>query len=371
MSAETNRPVRVLHVLGRMQRGGAETRTLDVLRRLDPRRVRADFCVLSGRSGPLDGEVEALGGRVHRVGLGPAFPFRFVSLLRREGYDVVHSHVHLFSGAVLALARTAGTPRRIAHFRSTDDGRGRSLPRRATRWVMRTLIDIAATDVLGVCAAALAAGWGGRRAGDPRGRVVYNGIDLGRSPGIADPEGVRAEFGLGSGPLCIHVGRFDPPKNHLRLLEIFAALRRLEPGASLLLVGRGGGEIETRARQLIAERGLQGAVAVAGERDDVRRLMASADLMIFPSLWEGLPGAVLEALAAGLPVLASDLPGVCEIRDESSGLTALSLADDDRTWAETASTLLRTAPKASLESGGPFDVSVCAETMMSIWRGKP
>lgn len=361
--------VKVLHVFGGMNRGGAEMRTLEIIRRLDRGRFRCDACSLSGAAGPLDAEVANLGGAVHHLGLGPGFAPRFVGLLRREAYDVVHSHVHTFSGAILGLARLAGTPRRIAHFRSTDDGRGRGPLRRAQRAAMRALIDSCAHAVIGVCEGVLDASWGEKWRRDPRFEVVYNGIDLERFAAAPDRDGVRGELGLGEGPVCIHVGRFDPPKNHPRLIEIFAALGRRTPGSKLLLVGRGGNDLQAEAMRRAAELGAADAVLALGERDDVPRLLAAADLMILPSLWEGLPGAALEALAAGLPVLASDLPGAREIADRTPGMTIMPLDRSDREWAAAAAMLLETRPEARLIPGGPFDVAVSAARTAAIWEG--
>lgn len=369
MSGAAGRPLKVLQVFGRMERGGAEICAVRIMRHLDRSRIRSDICVLSGKPGALDGEVVAAGGRVHGVGLGPNFPARFVGLLRRERYDVVHSHVHTFSGAVLALARMAGVDRRIAHFHSTDDGRGEGASRRLQHLLMKALIDSCAHCVVGVCRGVLDAVWGERWRRDPRFEVVYNGMDLERFKGAPDREEVRSELGLPGGPVYIHIGRFDPPKNHRRLVEIFAALSRRTPGSRLLLVGRGGNDLEDEARSRADELGVSDSIVFAGERDDVPLLLRAADLLIFPSLWEGLPGAVLEALASGLPVLASDLPGVVEIAERTRGVTPLSLARSDQEWAAAAEDILETRTETLLEPGSSFDVAVSVEKMTAIWEG--
>jgi len=369
MSGATGRPLKVLQVLGRMQRGGAEMRTLEVIRRLDPQRIRCDVCALSGKAGSLDAEVEAAGGEVHHLGLGPLFPLRFVSLIRLKEYDVVHSHVHLASGFILFLSRQAGVQRRIAHFRNTDDGRGESVCETGRRFILRSLIDFSATRILAVCAGALDAVWGEKWRRDPRFEVVYNGMDLERFKGAPDREEVRSELGLAEGPVYIHIGRFDPPKNHRRLVEIFAALSRRTPGSRLLLVGRGGNDLEDEARSRADELGVSDSIVFAGERDDVPRLLRAADLLILPSQWEGLPGVVLEALASGLPVLASDLPGVREIAERTRGVTPLSLARSDQEWAAAAEDILETRTETLLEPGSPFDVAVSVEKMTAIWEG--
>jgi len=350
-----------------MQRGGAEMRLLDVMREIDNDVIKMDFCALSGQGGELDTEVESLGGTVHHIGLSAAFPIRFMRLLRRNRYDVVHSHVHLFSGYVLTLARMAGVPRLIIHFRNTDDGGTPSLRRRLYRALGKRLALWSADHVFGVCRAALERGWGSGWEDDPRCLTVYNGIDLTRrqngSPGRI-PDECRSEAG---GPLIVHVGRFDPQKNHERLLEIFATIVRERQDARLLLIGRGDTDEDRRAKERASRLDLEGRVAFLGIRGDVSDLLAASDLLLFPSRWEGLPGVVLESLAAGTPVLASDLPGVVEIASRTHGITTRSLDDSDSSWAQAALDILSTENDVRIDRGGPFDIRTCASTLVEYW----
>jgi glycosyltransferase involved in cell wall biosynthesis len=325
---------RVLHVLGKLDRGGAELRTLDVIRHLDRERYRFDFVCTSGEEGELGGEVRRLGGEVYPIAASPAFGFRLAERIRKSGYHAVHSHVHYFSGWVLRVAASTGVPVRIAHFRSTHDGRGESLRRRLQRSLMRRWIDRHATAIAGVSRAALDSALGAGWESDPRCRILYNGLAPGPFAIPGEPAEVRREFGFPvSSKLCIHVGRMDAAKNHERLISIFAALHRLRPETRLLMVGRCGGAIAERVRRRIEIAGIEKAVRFAGVRSDVPRLLKAADAMILPSVREGLPGAALEAAAAGLPVVASDLPGVLEIAPHFFGITALSLDEPDSAWA--------------------------------------
>src|SRR5262249_19182298 len=152
---------------GAMDRGGAETRTMELMRRLDRRQVAFDFCVLSGRPGAYAAEIAALGGRVvscpvpRRLGALPP-------LLRDGGLNVAHRHVHHFSGAVLAAARAAGVPRRLAHLRTADVATSPTAARRLYRRAMRRLVDATATGVLAVSEAAMVAFYGAGWRRDPR-----------------------------------------------------------------------------------------------------------------------------------------------------------------------------------------------------------
>ena len=117
-----DRLLRVLHVFGRLERGGAELRTVELAESFLQERVRSGFLVLTGLEGALDERVKIAGGDVIKCPLTCAFPSSFYRLLRTRRYDVVHSHVHYFSGVILAIARAAGTPGRVAHFRTAMDG---------------------------------------------------------------------------------------------------------------------------------------------------------------------------------------------------------------------------------------------------------
>ena len=332
---------RILTTFGVMDRGGAELRTLELLRALDPERYELHFCVLSGRPGTLDDEIRALGGKIHYCALGRGFGRRFRKLLRDEGITVLHSNVHMFSGYLLRLARMERVPGRVAHFRTSEDGQRTSLRRMVQRGVMRHWVDRHSTDILGVSESALRLAWSVDWRRDPRCRVVYSGLPA-RGDALEGWQARRAEFGIAPEvPLCIHVGRFNPVKNHRRVIQVFAALRRRRPDAHLLLVGGGGGAARESMLAAVAQAGVEDAVTLAGERADVVELLAAADAMIFPSFFEGLPGAVLEACSVGLPVLASDLPVVLEVAAHCTCVQALSLDLSDERWAEKLAAMLR------------------------------
>jgi len=329
-----------------MDRGGAEMRTLDVIRGLDRSRFQFDFATLSGLPGSLDEEARALGATIHPCRFGPGFIGRFRKILRQGHYDVVHSHVHHSSGLVLRLAASEEVPVRIAHFRNTRDRHPDGPQRKLQRLLMKHWLDQCATQILAVCDGAMRAAWSPEWESDPRCRVIYNGIDPALFANA--PAGAREELGIApDAPLFVHIGSLNQSKNHRRLLEIFAAVLVRRPDARLLIIGRDIDGMEKCVRRWARELGVEGSTLILGERTDVPRLLQAADIELFPSLWEGLPGAVLEACAAGVPVLGSDIPGMREIARHLASVRLLSLAALNEEWASAALELLREYPRAT------------------------
>jgi glycosyltransferase involved in cell wall biosynthesis len=337
-----------------MEPGGIEMRLLDLMRFLRPPEFLVDVCTLSRSSGSLDGEVRAHGGTVFPFRLGASFPGSLVRLFRQRHYDVVHSHVRFVSGVVLALAARAGVPMRIAHFHSMGYGEGSTLLRRAQRDGLLWLIDRYATDIVASGEWIMSAMWRPDWHRESRCRVVYDGVDPARFERAADVIGVRAELGIpGSARLYVHVGNALPVKNHGRLLDIFAELRRRASCNWLLLAGAGTDDPGAPVVQGIRSRGIQDRVVALGVRHDIPTLLHTADALLLPSLSEGLPGAVLEACAIGVPVLATDLPGVRAIAARLPLVSYLPLRATDAEWADVAAALPDTATRQQLRKMAP------------------
>lgn len=334
-----NRPVvRILHVVGGMNRGGVETWLVHVLRHIEPGRFQMDFMVHTDQPCAYDDEIRALGGRILPC-LHPARPWSYASNFRRllaanGPYDIIHSHVHHYSGYILRLARGEGIPVRIAHSHndstSHDPAAGplRSVYLRlASGWIRRH-----ATNGLAVSRPAAAALFGPRWESDPRWRVLYCGIDP--RPFHLPPDlSVRAALHIPPEAFVIgHVGRFDEQKNHRFLIEVARAVACLEPRTVLLLIGDG--PLRPDIERRVAETGLSGRVVFAGLQSDVPRMLIGAvDVFAMPSLHEGLPLALLEAQAAGLPcVIAAGLPEESIVIPRL--VKQLGLAQGASCWAE-------------------------------------
>ena len=309
---KSKRPTRVLHVVGGMNRGGAETWLMHVLRHSDRERVHMDFMVHTDQPCPYDPEIRELGSKVIPC-LNPSQPLKFgrnfQRVMEEHGpYDVIHSHIHHYSGYVLRLARRADVPVRISHSHLDTSQQSASAP-----WLRRRYLDLTrhwirqnATVGLAASRKAAAALFGEDWEADPRWRILYCSVDLRPFRESVPSAPVRAELGIPEDAFVIgHVGRFDTQKNILFLVDVFAEVAARDSTARMLMVGDG--HLRSALEEHIARSGLKHRVILAGLRSDVPRLMMGAmDMFLLPSLWEGLPLVGMEAQAAGLPSLLSD-----------------------------------------------------------------
>jgi glycosyltransferase involved in cell wall biosynthesis len=327
-------PIKILHCLGALDPGGVETWLMHLLKPLDTKRFQFDFCTFGSHAGLYAVEAEKLGAKVLRCPRSQTFlnmGRRFRQILREGQYDVIHSHVHLFSGIVLRWGRREGVQIRVAHSHGSNDGKSKTVVRRVYRSMMKRLINRHATH--GLAASRLAAdevflNW----KNDPRVTILHYGIELQPFLDVANCDLWRTKIGLPTRvPVIGHVGNFTAAKNHGFFLKLAAQIHNQRPDIHFLLIGDGPlrAEIETRARTM----GFNGNIHFLGTRTDVPTLLRTCiDAFVFPSLWEGLPMALVEAQAAGLPcVISSEITNEVVIFPDQ--VVQLPLAFGPKQWA--------------------------------------
>ena len=311
-------PRRIAMMLESDGPGGAEVMTLRLSEEL---RALGHTVVPVG---PAHG-IGWLGDRYRSAGFSPEqFHLRrpldpgcvrgLMQLFRRHRIDVVHSHEFTMAVYGAAASRLLRVPHVITLHGSMTVGK--ALRRRiALRWAMRasrkTVVVSEATRrqfaaEFGVSESSLA--------------VVPNGVTV--HPGQSD--GVRSEFRISADErVLLAVGTLEPRKGHSVLLQALGALVRgglAEPWRLIIAGGRGGPEHES-LQQLIRVEGLEGRVHIVTNRNDIADLLALADIFVMPSLWEGLPMALLEAMLASKAIIASATSGIPEaIVNDRDGL---------------------------------------------------
>lgn len=332
----SERKIRILHVLGSMNPGGVERWLLNILEFIDRSQFQLDICTFGPEAGLYASLVEELGGRMVACPIGSnvwSFRNHFLEILRRGRYDIVHSHVTFFSGAVLRWAHAVGVPIRIAHSHTSHDEKPQTIRRRFYRRVMGAWINRYATHGLAASELAAAELFGENWRKDRRLGILHCGIDLRPFENHFDRGSIREELGIPHEARVVgHVGRFDVQKNHRFLVEVARAIVDKHQDIHFLCVGNGPlrHQVEGQCKDL----GLSSNMHFAGIRTDVPRLMSGAmDVFILPSLWEGLPLALIEAQAAGLFCVHSS-----EIAEEASILAErcvrLSISEAADKWAQ-------------------------------------
>ena len=338
---------RILHVVYQMDRGGAETWLMHVFRHIDRSRFQFDFLVHARKQCAYDEEILKLGGRIFRAPHPSQFWTydRYVRrLLRDQGpFAAVHSHTCYFDGHVLRMAAREGVPLRIVHSHNSLYPRLPGLARKIYLYVTTPWIERYATCGLACSAAAACALFGADWTRDPRWKVLFYGLDFSAFSAPSNRADVRAELRIPENALVVgHVGRFYEQKNHVFLIDVARELVGRRPQTHFLLVGDG--PLKARIENQVAQAGLQRHVTFAGVRADVPRLMLSAmDVFLFPSLYEGTPLVLMEAQAAGLPCVFSDVI-TPEADVVSSLVKRVSLSEPPASWAKTVEELLAAPP---------------------------
>lgn len=331
-----SQPVRVLHVIETLGRGGAERQLVGLLRRMNPVRVANSVCHLYPLN-ELGPELVTSGVPVCSLQVGSrreGFEAvrRLCRHLRSQPYDVVHTWLYDADVCGRVAARLCGVPVIASYLQNSFwepevlqlsgiPGWKSGALRHLDAWTARFSGSrfVACSDFVRRSAARAL----GLRA--DRMEVVYNSIDPGEfvpEPSAAlDP--LREELGVADAhPLLICVSRFNPPKGHRVLLDAVAQIAPRYPRLRLLLAGRG--PDEAMLQQRTSELGLEKHVQFLGHRPDVRRLLQLSDAFVFPSLCaEGLPLALIEAMAASLPCVAWQVEPNPEVVEEgASGFLA-------------------------------------------------
>ncbi|MDY4574172.1 MAG: glycosyltransferase family 1 protein [Intestinibacter sp.] len=359
-------PIRILQVVTYMGRGGLETMLMNYYRNIDRSKVQFDFLTHRYEKADYDDEIEALGGKIYHLPRLNPFSRSYLSALdsffkEHSEYQVVHCHQDCLSGVVLKVAKANGVRFTIAHAHSASQDKN-----------LKYLIKVIAkknikkySDQLFAC-------------GDEAGKwmfetddfkVINNAIDTDlytynqeKSLEVRRKLGIEGKFVVG------HVGRFNYPKNHKFIVDVFDDVCKIESDSVLMLVGDGDmrGEIEDKVKAL----GLEDKVKFMGVRSDVTELMQAMDVFLFPSLYEGLPVTMVEAQASGLKCIISDkVPTECALTDN---VQVVKLEDSPKIWANQVleyKNYERRNTKQDIEKAN-FDIKTNAKWLQEFYLNK-
>jgi glycosyltransferase involved in cell wall biosynthesis len=311
--------VPVLWLIKGLDRGGAERLVTLMAPRIDRRRYDVEIAYLLPSA---DGFVEELRGEGVSVtclgaprSIHPSWPQQLRAFLRERRFAIVHTHSPLPAAVARLLARR---PTQLVHTEHNLWGvyRWPTYAANATTYSRNAAV-LAVSD--GV-AASIGRPWWARFGSEPPVETLHHGVALDQIPrGDVARTKARASLGLESTALVIgNVANFSPKKDHLGLLAAIDEVRRRVPATVLLLIGSG--PLEREVRAAVADRGLDGCVRFLGSRADVTELLPALDAFVLGSRFEGLPIALLEAMAAEVACVATAVGGIPEaMRDGVEG----------------------------------------------------
>ena len=320
-------PIRVLQVVTYMGRGGLETMIMNYYRNIDRNQVQVDFLTHRDERWDYDDKIESLGGKIYHLPKLNPFSKSYLNTLDKffkehKEYQIVHCHQDCLSGVVLKVAKKNGVRFTIAHAHSASQDKN-----------LKYLIKVLAkknikrySDKMFAC-------------GEEAGRwmfetddfeVLNNAIDTDLYIYNKDKaDKIKKEFGIENKFVVGHVGRFNYPKNHKFIIDVFNEVQKVREDSVLMLVGDG--DLRPEIEQKVQDLGLSDKVIFTGVRSDVNDLMQGMDVFLFPSLYEGLGIVLIEAQAAGLKCVISDtIPKDGVLTDD---VKSISLNETTVVWA--------------------------------------
>lgn len=328
-----NKPVKVLHVLGYFDRGGAEAMVMNLFRNCDPTEISFGFVVHGEKVGAFEEEVIKNGADVFRVpdytGTNHLkYKQAWKEIFKNHPeYKIIHGHVRSTANIYLKLAH-AYNLKTIAHSHNTSSGEGLTA---TVKNLFQKGINKHTDQFIGCSKEAGEWLFGQNISDQSNFNVLNNAIDAESFKfNNSLRKHVRDSLNLDDKLVVGHVGRFHEQKNHEFLIDIFDALTKIKEDSVLLLIGAGDRQADIELK--VKKHGLIDKVKFLGLRSDVQELMQGMDVFLFPSLFEGLPVTLVETQAAGLPAVVSDT--ITKDIQLTSLITYVSLESSPLDWAE-------------------------------------
>lgn len=329
--------IRVLHVLGGLGLGGAESRIMDLYRQMDTEKIQFDFLVHrndAGESQFYDEEVKKMGGHIYVL---PKFKvynyFAYRSAIMKffaahHEFQVVQGHMTSTASIYLPIAKKAGVPITVAHSRNAGVEKG--LKGIATKYLRRNLYRI--PDYCFACSRLAGEDVFGKEWVDKgKVKIIHNAIDAGKfTYDVEKRASMRRKLQVEDKLVLGHVGRFNTQKNHPYLLSVFAEVCKQTENAVLILLGDG--PDREKMERKCEELHIRDKVRFEGNQKNPEEYYQAFDFFLLPSFYEGLPGVLVEAQAAGLRCFVSDT--ITKEAKATELVTYLGIEQPPIKWAE-------------------------------------
>jgi len=307
---------KIAHIITDLDIGGAEAMLLKTLRNFKNNQYEHFVISLHPKKNSLRKEIEKEGFEVYSLNLSKKnFLFAFVRLLfilKKEKPKIVHNYLFHADLVGRIAARLMRVPIVISSLRNENIG-GRLYER------LLGMTDFCVDNVTAVSRNVADAHILKGTTKKDKIRIIYNGVELVDTHSESSPC-IRKEMNIDDDVfLLLTIANLEAKKGHIFLFEALSILK--EKGYRFKLLAVGSGRERKKLEDEIVNKGLEKEILLTGRREHISELLAASDAFVLPSLWEGLPNALLEAMAAGLPVIATKVGGIPEvIRDNETGL---------------------------------------------------
>lgn len=331
-------PIRVLHILHSMNRGGAENAIMNYYRNIERDKIQFDFLVTEQNHMQFEDEILGMGGRIFRVPLltmKNPFPYLksvYAFFKAHPEYKIVHSHTSSKSVFPLGIAKLCDIPVRCSHSHSSMAENGLSgLIRKA----LMPFLKITATDMLSCGNQAAIYLYGEKSFNDGNVKIFKNVIETEKFRFNAEKrKEIRTQLGIEDGTILLgHTARFDPVKNHPFDIEILSELKKSGQKTKLLLVGKGTEEEIYTIKQKAQNYNVYNDIIFTGVVPNVYDYEQAMDIFLLPSFNEGLPLSIIEAQVSGLPCFTTKYRVSIEC-SVTNLVTYLPLESGSKVWAE-------------------------------------
>lgn len=306
--------IKVLHLMRSLNAGGIGTFVLNNYRVIDKDRYLFDFAITHEGMGEYGDEIERLGGHIYFISTkgnrnifdGIFQLIKFYQLCRDNGYDVVHCHYYFANAFFILAAKLAGVKVRISHCHNTRTVERVGFVRRLFELISRYLLLSMGTDFLGCADAATVFLYGKRMFERGISKTIYNGIDYDYwDINKVDVNSIRKNNNIKNEKVLLFVGRLEEQKNPLFALQVINLLHDNYENIKSFFIGEG--SFRQKMEDFIKEKDMSSYVELLPADSNIRDYQAIADVMIAPSLWEGLSIAFIEAQKMHTMVFTSDM----------------------------------------------------------------
>jgi len=355
---------RVLQSLASLNRGGAESMIMNLYRNIDRTKIQFDFVVNENQKKYVfENEIKKLGGNIYKV---PKFNGKNILQYRKKWeqlfyknkkWEILHIH-NVSSGSLFTDIAAKYNIITISHSHFANSTKSfKSFIKKLFRFPLRYN-----TDYMLACST-------------EAGKYVFGKKNFSILPNSIETENFiynqktreikRQELRLEDKFVIGHVGSFSFPKNHSYLIEVFNSYNKINPNSICLLVGTG--PLDSKIYDKVKNYKLTEKVIFLGNRSDVNELLQVMDVLIFPSIYEGLPVTLIEAQAAGLPVIASDK--ITEEVKITELINFKSIEDSSDIWAEEIEKIKK-IPRQDMYNevvNAGYDVKKTAESLLNFY----